>query len=122
MLAFFPGMAACPPDPAGAADFAEAIKGHQAQNIAAAAGVRPSMVTKWLQGGNIPDGRLDLMPDDVQARFEARRARRRGVIVLERAAIDAVLELFGFRIVPVKASLESQSRGSLSGGRERTVA
>jgi hypothetical protein len=122
MLAFAPCMAPCPPDLDGAADFAEAIKGHQLQNIAADAGVRPSMVTKWLQAGNIPDARLDKMPDDVQERFEARRARRRGVLVIERGAIDAVLELFGFRLVPVKASLESQSRDSLSGGRERSVA
>jgi len=122
MFAIVPATVTCPPDPDGAADFREAVAGHPLQNIAADAGVRPSMVTKWLQEGNIPDGRLDRMPADVQERFEARRARRRGLVVLERSALNAVLELFGFRLVPVKASLESAHRGSSAGREGRSVA
>ena len=126
MFAFFMAMA---PDPDGAADLREAMEGHQAKEIALACHVPPSLVTKWLVSGNVPDCHKKNLPPDVRLRLEELRAKRAGALVIPRdlvlAATEAVttfLTAIGCRLVMTSASLAPADCGALTRRQERHVA
>lgn len=130
---WFGPMSACPPDYEGAAAFREAVssplrpdgsRGYSLKEIALAADVPQSLVTKWCRQGNVPEARIDMLPEDVRARYAEVQGRRRGAYVLDRDLVQAVVDFVCSvsRPQPVKASLEAADRASLTGRREHAVA
>lgn len=119
----FTFMAACPPDPEGAAIFAEAIKGYPLKVIAAECGVNQSLVTRWLAVGNVPEARIDRLPDDCRRRYAELQARRRGAVVVERDMVrDIIAFLYSLRPSAVKATLGPAECGSLTGRQDKRIA
>lgn len=123
-------MSACPPDYEGAAAFREAVssplrpdgsRSYSLKEIALAADVPQSLVTKWCRVGNVPESRIDMLPEDVRARYAELQGRRRGAYVLDRDLVQAVVAFVSSvgRPRPVKASLEPDSAGSLVPQRQR---
>ena len=118
----FPMMAPCPDDLEGARIFAEVTQGMSEKEVAVRCEVPASLVTRWRERGNVPEARIDKLPADVRRRYAELRAERRGAIVLRKDPLEYFLDLVGFRLAPVKASLApAMVVGTLSGRQERLV-